>query len=278
MPNVKKQVAVIIIEGATEEIAIKTQIEEFLDGKGYIPLFCKLDDQYSDEGGDITSRNDVTPENLDRMISRFLISPRLKKSSLDEKDIGCVIQITDTDGAFVSDECICQVKQLHPGIGTEYETNRILALNKHNILLRNKHKSDNLKALVEKETIDIYRFTQHQLEQDDLPDQGIPQGLEEMYPDVPVIKSVPYCLFYFSCNLDHYIDHTHVYNPADKIRRAYLFAEKEAIDFDMFRSYVNMDPDTVKNMSYQDSWAYIMDGCNSLHRHTNIHLLFDMNF
>ena len=89
-------------------------------------------------------------------------------------------------------------------------------------------------------------------------------------------KRIPYSLYYFSCNLDHFIhndanlDSRLKCSLADTYARMY-YGKPEAYMEEMLN-----DLDAAKGMSYSESWEFAREGLNSLHRHTNINVLFEL--
>jgi hypothetical protein len=84
---------------------------------------------------------------------------------------------------------------------------------------------------------------------------------------------VPYSVYFFSCNLDHFICGDANLDKYKKITCADTFAREHGNDIASFAKYLHDDSSAVKGMSSTESWDMIMDGCNSLKRYTNINLL-----
>ncbi len=274
--------ALILVEGPSDRTALRNAVSEFLDNYDLDPYFCILDDQcVGPDGGDITSQDYVNSENIERMISRFLICPILRKRGLKEKHVACIIQITDTDGAFVEPDRLIEMKEI-PGIRRDYypeektfyyNEDSIYVFNKRNGCQRNETKSANLKYLVGLERIQPYVFTQAQMEED----EETHNHKRKHLPDAPpASNTIPYHIFYFSCNLDHFTCENANLEKYKKIENADEFREQNGDGLEDLKRYLSRHPGTVKGLGYKESWEFLEDGCESLHQHTNLNLLFDM--
>ncbi len=154
------------------------------------------------------------------------------------KDFSEIIHIVDTDGAFIPDECIREdsaLKRIH------YSERGITAKNRDAIVSRNRRKCANIKVLA---------------------------GCTHM------LKTIPYHIYYMSCNLDHVLHGKQNCTNEEKGHNAYLFAKKYKYDVNGFISFISASDFSVMN-GYKESWEYIDKGLNSLARHTNLGLCFE---
>lgn len=157
------------------------------------------------------------------------------------KDFQEIIHIVDTDGAFIPDELVredCSIKRIR------YSLTEITAKNRDAIVSRNRQKSTNLRVLV---------------------------GCSHM------LKTIPYHVYYMSCNLDHVLHGKLNCTNEEKGQNAYLFAKKYRNDVVGFINYIS-DSDFSVIDGYRSSWKYIDEGVNSLGRHTNLGLCFKRYF
>lgn len=157
------------------------------------------------------------------------------------KDFQEIIHIVDTDGAFIPDELVFEdtsLKKIH------YTTSEIIAKDRDAIVSRNQQKSTNLKVLV---------------------------GCSH------VLGTIPYHIYYMSCNLDHVLHGKLNCTNDEKGHNAYLFAKKYRGDVVGFINYIS-DSDFSVMDGYKSSWEYIDEGVNSLGRHTNLGLCFKRYF
>ena len=96
-------------------------------------------------------------------------------------------------------------------------------------------------------------------------------------PDAdPINKLTPYHIFYFSCNMDHFTCGKANLKKWEKIPAAEEFIDKYGDSMDEMKAFLEKYPGTVKGMNYKESWDFIARNCESLHKHTNINLLFEM--
>ena len=85
--------------------------------------------------------------------------------------------------------------------------------------------------------------------------------------------TVPYALYYFSCNLDHFTVNDRNLDRYTKVYRADIFARQYGNSVGDFVGFLKNDTAAIKDLSYEDSWAMLKRGNNSLGRYTNISLL-----
>ncbi len=188
--------------------------------------------------GDITSDTRHNTHNIITKIEDY-IKYYLKMYSLQLSDLLRVIHIVDTDGTFIPDSAIM------PTVGERiyYELDRILASNREGIIQRNRFKASNINRLLEQNTL---------------------------------FRKVSYTVHYFSRNLDHVL-----YNEIDmltddqKTEFADEFADTHADNIDAFVEFISESSFTVKG-TYSETWDFIRQNTNSLHRHSNVHLVFGL--
>jgi len=222
----RKKVVFMIVEGQTDETALSGIFSEIFDNDRVIVYVYR---------GDITSDNKVKPENIVKNISRIIevCSMRYK---LKDSDYARIIHITDTDGAYLPDECVKEDKRL-----TEiyYAPRGIKCRNRENIISRNERKRKNIDVLVE----------------------------------IKSIKKIPYGIYYMSRNLDHVLYNKANSRYKEKEADAYAFAEKYIGDSRGFLRFISCSDFSVTN-GYLPSWEFIRHGTNSVQRYTNISLCF----
>lgn len=157
---------------------------------------------------------------------------------LSRTDFLRVIHITDTDGTYISDDHVFE--DINHNNGPEYNEMGIVASPISKIKERNARKKSILNKLSSLTT---------------------------------VWRTIPYSIYYMSCNLDHVL--YDVQNSDDKTKQnnAFRFARRYKKDFDGFVKYIS-SPTFAVTGNYTDTWEYIRQGLNSLHRHTNLNLCF----
>lgn len=185
--------------------------------------------------GDIITDENTSALNIKTKINSVLTRLLMEKSLL-KKDISQIIHVVDSDGTYIPDTHIVEVI----GSQTVYEEDKIICATTHNIAIRNHKKQKILNLLV---------------------------GLS-------AISKIPYSVYYFSCNLDHFF-HNNA-NLKSQLKREY--AEKLDAHFarnpDDFKKFLTTQTIS-SNLDYTQSWEYLKDALNSLSRHTNVNLLFD---
>lgn len=184
--------------------------------------------------GDITSENSTTPQNISSKIVEEI--KREMGRGYKPSDFTEVVQIVDTDGVFVSPEKV-EYKQIDE---VYYDEDRILCNNTDEIVKRNIKKALVLNRLI-----------------------GLPM----------VWRSIPYSVYYMSANLDHVLHNDSNLPIEQKTNLADQFALQYKNDPAGFIQFFSSNQFTVQG-EYQRTWDFIKLDAHSLHRHSNIHLLF----
>lgn len=149
------------------------------------------------------------------------------------------------DNPYIPNECVVLDSSLSEEDSPFYKDDKIACLDVDKIVKRNEQKSENLDYLSSCTTIKVKQ------------------------------KTVPYSVYYVSCNLDHYLHRSANLDYRMKRSLADTFARTYIGDVEGFIKEISDDPGAVKGMSYDESWNYIKEDKNSLHRHTNLNLLFE---
>ncbi len=182
--------------------------------------------------GDITSAKTVSSSTILSKIGS-VIKMYAKENHYNKTDFKEIIHIVDMDGAYVSNDCIVKDACEKP----IYDFETIRTVNPEGIIQRNLQKSSILNRLFTTKTI----------------------------------WDIPYHLYYMSCNLDHVLHHKLNSSDEDKERDSYLFAKKYKDNLPAFLAFIcNSDFSVV--CEYHDSWNFIKQDKNSLHRYTNLGL------
>ncbi len=192
-------------------------------------------------GGDITSDYKVPQSQLVRTLENK-IRQKLAVYNVKPADLVQVIHLVDMDGAYIPDSCI----QEKDGVSkTFYTLTTIETDKKEKIEKRNAWKRASVNLLSSKDTI---------------------------------FRSVPYHVYYMSCNLDHVLHDNPNLTPAGKMQKAVEFAMRhEGSDGTArFIEFISTSSFAV-SLPYRESWEMIQQGCRSLERHTNLGLCFKEN-
>ena len=155
MENKEKKVIAFIVEGSSDEAVIGSVMKEY---------FSNEQIQFVVVHGDITTRDYVSVDNIIRKIND-LVSTLKEKYRYKTSDFIKIIHLADTDGVFISDECVwpADVDSI-----TYYE-DHIETRSREAILDRNHKKSEIL--------FKLYKTGK--------------------------IGAIPYNIYYNSCNLEH---------------------------------------------------------------------------
>lgn len=186
--------------------------------------------------GDITSDYDNTVGTI-----ASVIGDKVKEfagKQFKAVDFAEVVHIIDTDGVFIPDDNVLYDKSADE---VKYRTSNIFTKNVDKIRHRNEHK----RAIISK-----------------------------MLGTSKVWRTIPYSVYYFSCNLEHVISRNA--NMADEIKgdNAEKFEKKFANNVDGFRIFFEESDFAVKG-EYADSWKFIKTGNNSLKRYSNFGLFLE---
>ena len=144
------------------------------------------------------------------------------------------IHIIDTDGVFISEDCILEDNKCEYIC---YSENNIKYKNKQIVIDRNRKKASMINKLLSTNSIWI---------------------------------DIPYSLYYMSCNLDCVLSGTYS-NLSDKEKEdcAYNFVQKYIDDIPGFVDFINSKKISCSE-KYKDSWDFIKRDNNSLKRLSNI--------
>ncbi len=254
----------VIIEGQSDQNALFVVLTEAFEkkyGEDTIVLFAKIQNDDGTVGGDITSRFGVIPSKLQMLMNKLIIMPCISEHSLMPKYVTEIVQIIDMDGVYIDDSRIILDKDLAIDDSPLYFENGIYAVDPITIAERNARKRANIETLLD--------FQKNGFAIQNFYDNG--------YGNKPTTKvfQVPYSLYYFSCNLDHYICGDPNLNKYMKIAKADEFARNLGADMCSFVKHLINDADSVKNVTSDESWDLVMRDNNSLKRLTNINLLID---
>lgn len=204
------------------------------------------EDEY-EIGGDITSSPFVTPEKIELKITNRFIKPAEIAEGLYPKRIAKVIQIVDLDGVYISNERVVAFTTGREDNNKPYYNTKNAVIETDNIdgiIARNARKRNNLDYLLSLSTKGIKIKT----------------------------KTIPYEIYYFSSNLDHYINNDANVERGKK-QLADKFVRQYGLDTEDFYKFFSEDSGSVGKLGYYESWDMIREGNNSLGRFTNIDCL-----
>ncbi|SFH89803.1 hypothetical protein SAMN05216405_6153 [Lachnospiraceae bacterium NLAE-zl-G231] len=181
--------------------------------------------------GDITTRRGVSSKNIVAKLGNE-VTAYAKSQHYKASDFKQIIHIVDTDGAYIPDDNIMEKENY---LDIQYENDGIYTNNKASVMTRNQQKRDNL-----------YRLR-----------------------SCGIIWTIPYSLYYMSCNLDHVLYDKQNSTDKDKENDAYVFAKKYKGKVESFKEFICKSPFSVTG-DYKGSWDYIEKDLNSVNRYTNL--------
>lgn len=222
----EKKVIMFIVEGPSDEAALGTIMKE---------IFAQNHIRFIVVRGDITTKNDVSPNNV---VNKIYDMVKLEKDRYRYRtsDFSQIIHIVDTDGVFIPDDMVVE----HDNTGTLYYTDHIATKNINYILRRNDKKR--------KVLLTLERTTK--------------------------INSIPYRIYYNSCNLEHVL-YNELRDISDEEKQVMSddFAEKYEGRSNEFKDFIS-NTKIASPGKYKDTWRFIKEDVNSLNRHSNMHLIF----
>ena len=187
--------------------------------------------------GDVTSKLNITPQNCREEINKILLS-FLERSKLRKTDIIKIIHILDIDGVYIPEINIIEDKNIKKFL---YTINGIVAPSKENVQKRNESK----KQIVEKLLV------------------------------TSKINSIPYEMYYMSCNLEHVLhDKLEDISEDEKKELANKFADKFYEKEIEFIDFINNKDFKVLG-DYKATWNFIKKDLNSVNRYSNFWLFFE---
>ncbi len=223
----RKKIVFFIVEGPSDREAIELLLNRLYPRDTVVVevLF-----------GDITTDRFVTPGNIVSKIGN-LVKDYANKNHYKVSDFREVVHLLDTDGAFISDNCI---KEDPVAVKFLYSETEIRTAHRNLAIERNRKKRANISRIC---------FL----------------GM--------VWNTIPYKAYYMSANLDHVLYNILNSSDQEKDKNSHLFARKYKDDIDGFLEFIS-DSSFSVNGEFKESWEFIKVGCHSLERHTNFGLCF----
>lgn len=166
-----------------------------------------------------------------------LIKREISSYGLKKKDIKEIVHLVDTDGIYIPDDHIIVEVIAESPI---YEENAIKTNNRSGIIARNAQKRTTLHKLITCSTI----------------------------------LDIPYHVYYMSCNLDHVLYNKPNATEEEKENDSEWFSLKYDGNLAGFLSFICSSVFSTA-LEYRESWKFIQQNLNSLHRHTNFNLFFE---
>lgn len=226
---VTKKVILVLVEGPTDEDALALVFEKLL--KEHEIEFDVLHT-------DITAKEEMTAKYIVREIKKEVDAYLKRNPFIKKEDILKVVQLIDTDGAFVASNRILQSQNGK----TEYSDTCIWAKNRDRLIRRN----------ISKRQI-VYQLAH--LEQ--------------------IPGSYSYEIYYFSRNLEHVLHNiSEDLSDDEKEDLAFETAMQYRENPERFLEFLKTEDFSVPG-TYEETWKFIMENGNSLQRHCNLAVFFE---
>lgn len=240
----KRKVILLIVEGKTEDIALYPPLSKLFEeiDENIELITARIEINGDFVGGDITSKTGVNTSNIEYMIRKLILYPCMAMHRIDEKDVIGVIQIVDTDGAYLDDNRIIEQEGISKTI---YNDDAILTDKFDKIADRNERKRDNLDYLNSLTDIKVKN------------------------------RWVPYDVYYHSCNFDHCTSGERNLDYRLKTEYARDFSGRCYLLEDFIKFY-NQEMLAIASNDYDESWEYIREGLHSIERSSNLNVLLNM--
>lgn len=186
--------------------------------------------------GDITTNRDVSPTNIPSVIGN-LVRNYATNMSFSQKDFQQVIHLVDMDGAYIP----------------------------HTVITNNPNASKPIYSPTAIQTADPEKLVERNLRKQRI--------LNRICRMKRVWDSIPYSVYYMSCNLDHVLYNKQNSSDEEKEDDAYVFAKRYKDDVDGFLAFIT-ESEFCRTDGYDESWNFIKKDLHSLERHTNLGLCF----
>lgn len=216
------------MEGPTDEDALAAKFTKLVAEHG-----IEFDVLHTD----ITADEGMTAKYIEKKIKEEIGKYLRKNPFLKAKDILKIIQIIDTDGAFIAPPL---VKQSENG-KTEYFDTYISAKNKDRLVRRNISK----------------------------------RGIVYSLYNCNIVAGYPYEIYYFSRNMEHVLhDKAEGLKNEEKEDLAFEIADQYHEESEKFLQFLYDDAFHVPG-TYKETWEFIMKEDHSLKRYCNVAVFFE---
>lgn len=234
-----KRIVLFLVEGKSDEEALFVPMSRLFDelDESIEVYFLRLEDEKQTDG-DITSKYGIKPDNIERLIDQLFVRPFLKLNGFYSKDVLEIFHIVDIDGVYVDDVDVVQDDTCDKTLYLD----RIYTNKVDDILERNFRKKSNIEHLLSLNQIKIDS------------------------------KKRDYSIYYFSCNMDHFLHNDANLITRDKIQKAEDFSAKVS-DSQEFINQFDENNLIGKDMDYLESWKFLKCDSNSLKRACNINVM-----
>ncbi|OPX90096.1 MAG: hypothetical protein A4E53_01311 [Pelotomaculum sp. PtaB.Bin104] len=229
-----KKIILFIVEGITDQICLGFLLSRILNSNKV---------EFALTEGDITSKTGINSNNVPAKIGEIV--KKFSGSFFKANDFAEIVHLVDMDGAYILDEQIVEKTAetpLDPDKPQKpyYGDNQIFVDNPEAIRQRNHQKTSILNRLI---------------------------SLQNVW------RTIPYSVYFFSCNLDHIMYGQRNLLKQDKQTCAVQFDRSYGDSPQQFIAFLNT-PEIAAQGNYEETWDFIRAECNSLKRYTNFNLFF----
>ncbi|MDU8039052.1 MAG: hypothetical protein E7J13_08415, partial [Streptococcus sp.] len=187
--------------------------------------------------GDITSKRGINPSNIKARLGNE-IKVYAENNHFKATDVQQIIHLVDMDGVFVDDSVIIEDETKDNFV---YTLESIIVPNQEEAIERNERKRENLNILTSRTSV--------------------------------MWNSIPYKIYYMSCNLDHVLHDNPNATDEEKKTNSLAFTEKYYDDINAFIKFIS-ESIFSQCTDYKESWDYIKQDNHSLERNSNLGLCF----
>ena len=236
------KVLLFLVEGTSDIRALEYPLGMF---------FCDINSSFElrflkpvDNKGDITGNNLIEQSKIAKSIDKWWgVSNSLSRNGFEPSDVAEIIQIIDIDGVYIANESI-KYGPFREKI--EYCETEIKCENPNRVIDRNLRKRHNISSL--KKTVSLRIGS----------------------------TNIPYSIYYFSCNLDHFLFGERNLNHKLKCDNAETFAYSFDNSSEVYSFFETSNEErTSVQFPYKKSWEYLKKESNSLSACSNLILLLD---
>ncbi len=223
-----KKIILLLVEGPTDEDTLALV---------YSRIIKRHELKFDVLHADITADEDMTVKYIEDRIKKEIDAYLRRNPFVKKSDILKVVQIIDTDGAFIPST---QIKQSDTG-KTEYFEGYIAAKNKDRLVRRNMSKRNIVYRLANSENV----------------------------------SGFPYEIYYFSRNIEHVLHNiSNDLTDEEKEDLAFKTAVRYSQRPEDFLKLL-YEADFHVSGTYKETWKFIMENGNSLNRHCNMSVFFE---
>lgn len=215
-------------------VIVEGKSDEIAIGGILKEYFSSDEVQFTVTHGDITSDYETNTDNVIKKINELIDKIKIKYG-YNWEDFISIIHIADTDGTFTNN-------------------------------------------CVQKAKVDSIKYYEDHIESSDVEktnNRNIRKSLimSKLY-STNKIHQIKYKLYFNSCNLEHVLyNELKDFSDDEKAELSDDFAEKYEGKYQEFIDFIS-DSEIAVPGTYKETWKFIEKDTNSLHRHSNMHLIF----